>query len=105
MFDIGFSEFVLIGVVALIVLGPERLPGAARTVGALLRRARNSWANVRSEVERELAAEELKRSMRDAAAAADPRDDLRNAAEQFRETTEQVRESTEDLGRKLDERN
>jgi sec-independent protein translocase protein TatB len=104
MFDIGFSEFVLIGVVALIVLGPERLPGAARTVGALLRRARNSWANVRNEVERELAAEELKRSMRETASAADPREELRNAAEQFRETTEQVREGTEDLGRKLDER-
>jgi sec-independent protein translocase protein TatB len=104
MFDIGFSEFVLIGIVALIVLGPERLPGAARTVGALLRRARNSWANVRTEVERELAAEELKRSMRDTAAAADPREDLRAAAEQFRETTEQVREGTQDIGRKLDER-
>jgi len=104
MFDIGFSEFVLIGIVALIVLGPERLPGAARTVGALLRRARNSWANVRTEVERELAAEELKRSMRETAAAVDPREELRNAAEQFRETAEQVREDTQDIGRKLDER-
>lgn len=104
MFDIGFSEFVLIGIVALIVLGPERLPGAARTVGALLRRARNSWANVRTEVERELAAEELRRSMRDTAAAADPREDLRAAAEQFRETAEQVREGTQDISRKLDER-
>lgn len=104
MFDIGFSEFVLIGIVALIVLGPERLPGAARTVGALLRRARNSWANVRTEVERELAAEELRRSMRDTAAAADPREDLRAAAEQFRETTEQVREGAQDISRKLDER-
>ncbi|WP_425507945.1 Sec-independent protein translocase protein TatB [Tahibacter caeni] len=104
MFDIGFSEFVLIGVVALIVLGPERLPGAARTVGALLRRARTSWTNLRSEVERELAAEELKRSMRDAASAADPREDLRAAADQLRETADQVRENTEDMGRKLDER-
>lgn len=97
MFDIGFSEFVLIGVVALIVLGPERLPGAARTVGALLRRARNSWANVRNEVERELAAEELKRSMRETAAAADPSEELRKTADQFRDTTSEV-------GRKLDER-
>ncbi|MBL8300893.1 MAG: twin-arginine translocase subunit TatB [Rhodanobacteraceae bacterium] len=104
MFDIGFSEFVLIGVVALIVLGPERLPGAARTVGALLRRARSSWANVRNEVERELAAEELKRSMHETVSAVDPREELHQAAEQFRETTEQVRAGTEDLGRKPDER-
>lgn len=104
MFDIGFSEFVLIGVVALIVLGPERLPGAARTVGALLRRARNSWANVRNEVERELAAEELKRSTRETVASVDPREELRDAAEQLQATTEQVRTGTEDLGRKFDER-
>src|SRR6478752_3313786 len=100
MFDIGFSELVLIGVVALIVLGPERLPGAARTVGALLRRARTSWASLRNEVERELAAEELKRNLRDTAAAVDPREELRAAGEQLRETADQVRENTEDMGRK-----
>lgn len=80
MFDVGFSELVLIGVVALVVLGPERLPGAARTVGALLRRARASWANVRAEVERELAAEDVKQSIRRTAAAADPRPELDGAA-------------------------
>ncbi|MGA9421304.1 MAG: twin-arginine translocase TatA/TatE family subunit, partial [Rhodanobacteraceae bacterium] len=42
MFDIGFSEIALIAVTALLVLGPERLPRAARTLGALLRRARSS---------------------------------------------------------------
>jgi sec-independent protein translocase protein TatB len=104
MFDIGFSEFVLIGIVALIVLGPERLPGAARTVGALLRRARNSWANVRTEVERELAAEELKRSMRETVASVDPREELRNTADQFREATDEVRAGTQDMARKLDDR-
>lgn len=97
MFDIGFSEFVLIGVVALIVLGPERLPGAARTVGALLRRARNSWANVRNEVERELAAEELKRNMRETVAAVDPREEINRTADELRNTTSEI-------DRKLDER-
>ena len=42
MFDVGFVELLVIGVVALLVLGPERLPAAARTVGGLLRKARNS---------------------------------------------------------------
>ena len=55
MFELSFGKMALIAVVALLVLGPERLPAAARTAGALLRRARNSWQSVRSEIERELA--------------------------------------------------
>ena len=81
MFDVGFSELVLIGVVALVVLGPERLPGAARTAGAVLRRARNSWASVKAEVEREIAAEEIKRNLRQAASAGDVRADLAGAVD------------------------
>ncbi len=64
MFDIGMGEFGLIAVVALLVLGPERLPGAARTAGALLRKVRQGWQNVREEVERELAAEEVRDSIK-----------------------------------------
>lgn len=80
MFDIGFSEIALIAVVALLVLGPERLPRVARTTGALLRRARSSWQNVRTEIERELATEDLKRTMRETHNAADIRPDLRAAS-------------------------
>jgi sec-independent protein translocase protein TatB len=65
MFDVGISELALIAVVALIVLGPERLPRAARTVGAMLRRLRSSWTNLRYEIDREIAADELKRSLRE----------------------------------------
>jgi sec-independent protein translocase protein TatB len=65
MFGIDFPEFVVIAVVALIVLGPERLPKAARFAGLWVRRARAQWSSVKNELERELAAEELKRSMRD----------------------------------------
>ena len=63
MFDIGFSELLVIAVVALLVLGPERLPKAARFAGLWVRRARAQWYSVRSELERELAAEELKRNL------------------------------------------
>jgi sec-independent protein translocase protein TatB len=80
MFDIGFSEIALIAVVALLVLGPERLPKVARTVGALVRRARSSWQNVRSEIERELAAEDLKKTINETRRAADVRTDLHAAA-------------------------
>ncbi len=64
MFDIGFSELVVIGVVALLVLGPERLPGAARTLGSFVRKARQSWDSVRTEFERQIAVEDVKRSVR-----------------------------------------
>jgi sec-independent protein translocase protein TatB len=79
MFDVGMGEIGLIAVVALLVLGPERLPGAARTAGVLLRKARQSWQSVRVEIERELAAEELKRSIKETAAAADPTADVKQA--------------------------
>lgn len=91
MFDVGFSELALIAIVALLVLGPERLPRAARTAGALVRRARASWTNVRSEIEREFANEDLKKTIDDAkrnfndtARAADPRPDIESAANTIR---------------------
>lgn len=69
MFDLGFTELLLVAVVALIVLGPERLPKAARFAGLWVRRARAQWYSVKSELERELAAEELKQSLQDSRAA------------------------------------
>lgn len=63
MFDVGFSEILLIAVVALLVLGPERLPRAARFTGLWVRRARSQWDSVKTEFEREIAAEDLKRSI------------------------------------------
>ena len=69
MFDIGFSELLVIALVALVVLGPERLPKAARFAGLWVRRARAQWYSVKSELERELAAEDLKRSLHDTQAA------------------------------------
>jgi sec-independent protein translocase protein TatB len=61
MFDVGFSELVLIAVVAMIVIGPERLPKVARTAGALIGRMQRYVANVKSEVEREMQFEDLKK--------------------------------------------
>ncbi len=65
MFDVSFFELAVVGLIALLALGPERLPGAARTLGALLRRARTSWFNLRNELERELDAEALRRPFGD----------------------------------------
>lgn len=85
MFDLSFAELALAAVVALLVLGPERLPTAARTAGALLRRIRNSWQGVRSEIERELAAEDIKRSIKETTQGVDIREEVRATADEFRE--------------------
>lgn len=61
MFDIGFSELVVIGVVALIVIGPERLPKVARTAGHLLGRFQRYAASVKSDISREMQMEELRK--------------------------------------------
>ncbi len=63
MFDIGFTELLLIGLVALVVLGPERLPGAVRTAGLWIGRAKRSFANIKAEVEREIGADEIRRQL------------------------------------------
>ncbi|MFG3451970.1 MULTISPECIES: Sec-independent protein translocase protein TatB [Pseudomonadaceae] len=63
MFDIGFTELLLIGLVALFVLGPERLPGAVRTAGLWIGRAKRSFANIKAEVEREIGADEIRRQL------------------------------------------
>ena len=60
MFDVGFSELIVIALVALIVIGPERLPRVARTVGALLGRAQRYVNDVKADIQREVDLEELK---------------------------------------------
>ncbi len=61
MFDLGLAKLALIGVVALIVLGPQRLPRVARTAGTLLGRAQRYISEVKAEVSRELEVEELRK--------------------------------------------
>ena len=65
MFDFSFGEMLVVALVALVVLGPERLPKAARFTGLWVRKARAHWYSVKAELESELASEELKRSLHD----------------------------------------
>ena len=89
MFDIGFSELLVIAVVALVVLGPERLPKAARFAGLWVRKARAQWYSVKSEFEREMAADEMRRSV------GDPARELREAVQ---DTTRDLREAGQAIG-------
>ena len=59
MFDVGFAEIFLLALIGLLVLGPERLPGVARTVGGFVRKARSSWISLRTTIESELAEADL----------------------------------------------
>ncbi|MEE7548519.1 twin-arginine translocase subunit TatB, partial [Xanthomonas sp. Kuri4-1] len=100
MFDIGFSELLLIAIVALVVLGPERLPKAARFAGLWVRRARAQWDSVKQELERELEAEELKRSLHDVQAS------LRQAESQLRDSQRHLHDGAralhDEVGRDID---
>ena len=70
MFDIGFSELLVIGLVALIVIGPERLPRVARTLGHLAGRLQRYVADVKADINREVELEELRKMKDDVQQAA-----------------------------------
>lgn len=89
MFDIGFSELFVVALVALVVLGPERLPKAARFAGLWVRRARAQWYSVKAELENELAADELKRSLQATQAELrEARDNLQRQGQALRDSVE-----------------
>lgn len=63
MFEIGFPELILIAIVGLLVIGPERLPEALRTLGLWIGRLRRSFTNVKTEIEREIGMDEIRRQL------------------------------------------
>jgi sec-independent protein translocase protein TatB len=90
MFEIGFWELVVIAVIALLVLGPERLPGVARTAGHWVGKARGTLRSIKHEIDRELAAEELKRVMAEQAKS----DGLHEILEDTKQIDRELREAT-----------
>ena len=88
MFDVGFQEITLIGVIALIVVGPERLPKMARTVGLWMGKIRYYVGQVKSDIEREVRAQELKEMLDKPARELD---DLYKVAEETKGTLDQAK--------------
>ncbi len=82
MFDVGFWELTIIAVVALIVIGPERLPKVARTAGHWIGRGRRFMASVKADIDREIKAEELKQILQDQAQKANPLHEIIEETEQ-----------------------
>jgi len=77
MFEIGFWELILVGLVALLVFGPERLPRVARETALWLRRARTMLSSVKAEIDQELQLQELKQSVIDKKEFIDRQENLR----------------------------
>ncbi len=86
MFDIGFTELLVIGVVALIVIGPERLPKVARTAGHLFGRMQRYVSTVKSDISREIELEEL-----------------RKAGQSFRESVESMNAEVQQEATRIDD--
>lgn len=108
MLDIGFTELMLIGVVALVVLGPERLPRVARTAGHLLGRFQRYVADVKSDINRELELAELKKlqtSVEDAARSIETtvKSEIQQAEQDLRSVEEEVNRAGEEIRKSHDE--
>ena len=97
MFDIGFSEIVVIAVVALVVIGPERLPKTARTLGHLFGRLQRYVSDVKADISREIELDELRKLQRD----------MQGAARDFEQTVKtaasDVRAGVQNVERELNE--
>ena len=101
MFDMGFTEMMLIGIVALIVIGPERLPGVARTAGKYFGRLKRFMTSVKADVEQELRADELRQILADQQRELDTLKDSINEA--GREIEKEAHEAGESLQQSLDD--
>lgn len=99
MFDIGFSEIVVIAVVALIVIGPERLPKAARTMGHLFGRLQRYVNDVKSDINREIELDELRKLQREVqTAAADLKSSVENVGRDMETGVRDVERSLNEAG-------
>lgn len=93
MFDIAFTELLVIGVVALLVIGPERLPKVARTAGILFGRFQRYVANVKSDIQREMDASELSKL----------KTEVQDAARSFEQSVNEQAREVESSARELEQ--
>ncbi|MEO8166233.1 MAG: Sec-independent protein translocase protein TatB [Betaproteobacteria bacterium] len=115
MFDIGASEIFVISVVALLVIGPERLPRVAKTLGHLFGRLQRYVSEVKSDINRELELEELRKlksTMQDAARSIEQSvtsqvnyidSEVKQAGEQIRQAGEEIKQAGSDMKKQVEE--
>jgi len=103
MFDVGFSEVVIIAIIALVILGPERLPKVARTIGFWVGKARRMVADVKSDIDREMRESELADLRKLGDEISEVKNEVQSAAGEVADDTgvesvvESIKESADDI--------
>jgi len=98
MFDVGFSELIVVGLVALLVLGPEKLPGAIRTASLWIGRLRRSFNSIKQDIEREIGADEIRRQLRNE----EIMEKYRQAKNQINDTVNTVKREADTIRRNVE---
>lgn len=98
MFDIGFSELLLVAVIGLVVLGPERLPVAVRTVAGWIRAMRSLATNVQNELNQELKLQELQQSLK----KVEEKVGLETLSPELKESMDELRQAAQSLKKEYD---
>jgi sec-independent protein translocase protein TatB len=98
MFDIGFTEILLVGVVSLVVLGPEKLPGAVRTAALMIGRLKRSFNTLKAEIEKEVGADEIRRQLRNE----DIMERFKQTQTVLNDTINSVKEGTEEFRKNIE---
>lgn len=95
MFDVGFAELLLLSLIALLVLGPERLPRVAKTLGGLSRKARSSWLSLKRSIDEEIRQQDLKEPVDKM------RKDFQSTVKDFKSSVDEVRESVGEVSKSV----
>jgi len=98
MTGVGFFEILLIGVVGLLILGPDKLPGALRTMALWIGRFRRSFDDIKRDIEKEIGADEIRRQLRNEAIM----DKFQEGKKQITDTVESAKQQTNSLKSNLD---
>jgi len=98
MTGVGFFEILLIGVVGLLILGPDKLPGALRTMALWIGRFRRSFDDIKRDIEKEIGADEIRRQLRNEAIM----DKFQEGKKQITDTVESAKKQTNSLKSNLD---
>jgi len=102
MFDMGFPELVLIGIVALVVIGPEKLPQTIRTLSLWLGRLKQSLGNIKAEIEAEIGADEIRQQIQNESVLKElkeSKEHLENLVSDAKSGLNEVAEKTRDLAK------
>ncbi len=98
MTGVGFFEILLIAVVGLLILGPDKLPGAIRTMALWIGRFRRSFDNIKRDIEKEVGADEIRRQLRNESIM----EKFNESKKQFTDTIDDAKKKTDDIKQSLD---